>query len=359
MKALRFNADYETDLFFSNKAPAILNESLECILFFLTERPILTQKKYHPDYLDYVERMTGHRPVLVTQGEFENYWGLLQNRDLEKWWNSKITTAELIINMGWCENTFIVKDVSELREIKFDRDFLLKDPFGMSGQKFQILSSKMMEQERIVIANKALRNGPFILEPLLNRKYDFSQYIFPDNKKIAYQNIVDDKFQYKGTSFSHYTKATIEELPFFDLIDTKTWSQFEEQTNRIINFFSKHPNESGYSIDSFVYEENGILKIRVLSEINYRKTMGRLCFDLAQGFGFQRPWANLFLKKKSTSKIPTRTTLESLELKKDSTSGVIVLNPEDTRYDLFFLSAINTQEAKNLRLEIDRLLTNC
>jgi hypothetical protein len=358
MKALRFNADYETDLFFSNKAPAILNESLECILFFLTERPILTQKKYNPDYLDYVERMTGHRPLLVNQGEFENYWGLLQNRDLEKWWNSKITTAELILNMGWCENTYIIKDVSEFQKIKFERDFLLKDPFGMSGQKFQVLSSKMGEKERVEMANRALKNGPFILEPLLRRKFDFSQYIFPDNKKIAYQNIVDDKFQYKGTSFSDYRNATIEKLPFFDLIDAKTWSQFEDQTAIIINFFSKYPNESGYSIDSFVYEENGILKIRVLSEINYRKTMGKICFDLAQRFGLQRPWANFFLKKKSIGTFPHRIILEPLELKKNSNSGLIVLNPEHTRYDLFFLSAINSQEAQNLRLEIDRLLAN-
>ena len=358
MKALRFNADYELDLFYGQKGPEILNHSLEFMLFFLTNNPVLTQKKYDSGYLDHVEHISGHRPTLIKDGPYENYWGMLKNRELEKWWNSKLTTTELIIKKGWCSDTHILKSEDDVIGIGMTKDALLKDPHGMSGQKFQVLPREMIPGDKLSIVRRAIKNGPLILEPLLNRKYDFSQYIFPDGKKISYQNIVDEKFQYKGSIFHDYKRANLESLSFYQEIDKKYWSLFSKQIEDLITFFSQQPNECGYSIDSFIFEEMGELKIRPVSEINYRRTMGRISYELSLLYGGHRPWSMFMLQKSIPDKIPLWQKLKPLELSKHSSNGLVVLSPGDTRFDMLFLSAMNQEEGQSLKYEMQKLLAN-
>jgi len=96
MKALRVNADYEVELFHNKIASPAINQSIEFMLFFLKDNPLYSQKIYSTDYLNYVEKITGHVPQIVNKGSYDNFWGALKNKDLEKWWNSKITHTELI-----------------------------------------------------------------------------------------------------------------------------------------------------------------------------------------------------------------------------------------------------------------------
>ena len=353
MSALKVNADYETELFGFSKAPLIVNQSLEFLAFFLSDRPVYTTKKYTPDYLDYVERITGHRPETISTGEFENYWGALKNLELERWWNSKITTTELVIKKGWCQHTFILRSSSEIKDINWARDYLLKDPFGMSGQRFKVLYEHMDLNEKINHLENALKNGPVIIEPFFKRKLDFSQYIFPSGKIISYENVVDKNFQYKGSLFSDLTHPELENLNFYKLIHEDQWESYQIQTLEIVNFFSKYKNEIGYSIDSFIYEEDGKLKIRPLSEVNYRRTMGRVAYELSLRYGHGKNWSMLNLVK-SSPKINIRKTLQSF-LKNNS---VIVFSPGDTRFEILLLLADDKFEGEKLMVKINELLSD-
>jgi hypothetical protein len=354
MTSLRFNADYEMELFGQTRAPAIVNQSLEFLAFFLTEKPVFTNKFYSPEYLDYVERISGHRPQTVSTGVFENYWGALKNIELERWWNSKITTTEFVINQGWCHHTFILKDLSDVQKVNWERDYLLKDPFGMSGQRFRVIYQNMALKEKIILIENALKNGPIIMEPFLDRKFDFSQYVFPAEQRISYENIVDKNFQYKGSLFSDLTRPDYKSFSFFNLIHEKEWEIYEHQVQEIVNFFSKYKNELGYSIDSFIFEENEILKIRPLSEVNYRRTMGRVAYELALHYGQSRNWSMLSLVK-SNPKINLRKKLESY-LKNNN---LILLSPGNTRFEIILLLAEDKSEGQKLMTRINELLSNC
>lgn len=310
MKALKLNADYESELFYG-KPSLLINQSMEFFIFFLTDRPLYTHKKYAQDYLDYIEEKTGRKPIVQSHGSFENWWGLLKNIEQEKWWNSKITSTEL--SQKWLKNTLVIYSEEELPELT--GTMLIKDPFGMSGQKFQLSHSKPV-----------IKNFPVIIEPLLKRKYDFAQYVFPDGKIIAYQNLVDEKFQYKGTIFNG--EATLENLSFYTEVDSSEWKTYQEQTKEIVAHYSRYPNEIGYSIDSFVYEEEGKLKIRALSEVNYRRTMGRMAYELKEKYT-QSPWASLQLLKPSST---------PLWMKFKNEEDILVLTSGDLRFEVVLIS---------------------
>jgi len=344
MIPFKVNADYEVELFHNKIAPPAINQSIEFLLFFLASNPLYSQKTYSEDYLRHVAELTGRTPTIVAQGNFENFWGPLKNKDLEKWWNSKLTSTELIMSKGWCADTYIIKNEDDLKIINWNIDLLLKDPFGMSGQKFQLLRQAMTLQERKDTVLKAIAQGPVILEPWFNRKFDFSQYLFPNGKLIAYQNQVDGKFQYKGTIFQNFMSADLRDLFFYSQITEEKWASFRSQTQEVIDFYSQHPNEYGFSIDSFVYEEKGELKIRVMSEINYRRTMGRAAYELSEKFAADKSWTALLLAKASSLK-PLWKLTSGIE-------GVMVLSPGDSRFEVIFLAAKNRDEGLKL---IDRL----
>jgi len=316
MTALKVNGDYESVLFYGKSGSSLINETLEFLVFFLDDRPLYTNKKYDQSYLKRVEVFTGKKPRTISTGKFINWWGPLLDLKKEKKLNSKITSAELILKEGWCSDTHIIMgDFSVLDRTK---TYLLKNPYGMSGQKFQLLRPHDPLPE----------SGEFIAEPFLNRKFDFSHYVFPDGSIKSYQNIVDEKFQYKGTICTH-------RLSFQDKISDGEWLKFEEALKIIIAHYYDPQMPCGFSIDSFVYEEKGELKIRFLSEVNYRRTMGSVALELKDTFAKDKNWSLLLLGKDLSQKF-------SLE------KNLMILSPGDTRFDLVFCVSDDKNQIQKL-----------
>lgn len=340
MSAIKVNGDYESVLFFNKPLP-VVNEALEFLAMYLTQRPIITSKKYSKEFLDHVESFTGHIPVLQKEGKSENWWGALKNVEVEKKLNSKEMSAE------FNSDSYILKSMSDLP--KLDRTYLAKNPYGMSGQNFALV-----EEGRLENLEGMLKKGPVVLEPLFDRKFDFSHYVFPNGISICYENIVDSRFQYRGTLFRNYTQPTVENLSFANKVD---WSLFKSDYQKILSLYKTELN-LGYSIDSFVYEDHG-LKVRSLSEVNYRRTMGQTAFELALKFGGIRKWAAFVLTKSRGNFLETKKKLLPLEWEPDTSRGVILLSPGDTRYDMFFLSAVDENEGKILLSEMKELLPDC
>ena len=339
MKSIKFNADYESVLF-ANKPAPVINQALEFLAFFVDERPLITNKKYSEDYLNYVAAITGRKPVLKKEGQAENFWGKLENLPLEKKLNSKIESSKFIIDQKWCLHTYIIHSLEELNGLD-DRIYLAKNPYGMSGQNFVTFNKFAVNK-----VEPLLKFGAVIVEPLFDRKYDFSHYVFPDGKMICYQNLVDDKFQYRGTMFNNFQKATIENLGFYSEISKSEWKKFQDQLEMIIQFYRSEGAVDGFSIDSFVYSERGELKIRVMSEINYRRTMGLVCYLLAERFSNEDWCAFLLAKTNQHKMIPVDKTM-------------IQLSPGDSRYEMFFLSAKNRESGKLRFQELKKLLPDC
>lgn len=340
MSAIKVNGDYESVLFFKKSLP-VVNEALEFLAMFLDARPIITNKSYSKEFLDHVESFTGNRPVLQKEGKFENWWGPLTNIELEKKLNSKEMSA------AFNKDSYVIRSVSDLP--KLDRTYLAKNPYGMSGQNFAIVEEGRLENLEVM-----LKKSPVVVEPFFDRKFDFSHYVFPNGVSICYENLVDKKFQYRGTVFNNYTQPTIENLSFAQKVD---WTQFKSDYQNILSLYQSDL-KTGFSIDSFVYEDNG-LKVRSLSEVNYRRTMGQTAFELSLKFGGIRKWSAFLLTKSRNNFLDTKKKLLPLEWEPDTSRGVILLSPGDVRYDMFFLSAVDEAEGKQLLNEMRELLPDC
>lgn len=322
MKAIKVNADYEATLFSNNKTSPKINEALEFLAFYLDHRPVLTQKNYSEEYLNHVQSLTGRRPLTVKTGEYENWWGELKDLELERRLNSKKMSAELNIKEGWGRQMQLVSKLTELKALGPSKMYLAKDLFGMSGQNIHRFQGN--DQEALA---KLLTGKEILIEPLLNRKWDFSHYVFPDGNTICYQNIVDERFQYKGSVFHDIDEATIENLSFYSQISSEKWEAFKDALAIIIKTYQHSELSSGFSIDSFIYEEDGEFHIQYLSEVNYRKTMGLMAYELGRKLLPNRKHVSMELRKNTIigfAKMKVQTEKER----------VILLSPSDTRFDI-------------------------
>jgi hypothetical protein len=313
--AIKVNGDYEIQLFQGKQGLAIVNQSLEFLAFFLSDLPVLTHKIYSREYLDHVAAITGRFPETVKNGKALNWWGELHDLEHERWMNSKVTSMNLALREGWTKGQ-VLHGPEEAKNLVLEGDCLIKDAYGMSGMGLRKSTDL-----------SAIKNFPIIVEPLLKRTSDFSHYVFPGGSKIAYRNFVDERFQYRGSLFNGY------ECP-----------EMKDQLATIISYYTQRPLRMGFSVDSFFYEDCGESKLHILSEVNYRRTMGSTAWELIQKFGKGLAW-QLFLLVKCDVLGPV-----------SHIKGVLHLSPTDVRFQMFLLSASNAEEGREILEELKHSL---
>lgn len=341
---IRVNADYETELFTGGPGPKGINETIEFLAFFVTEDELLTQKEYPKDYLDYVERLTGHRPVIKNTGKATNWWGPLAHREKEQRLNSKITSTELALKEGWVEDAFVIRNHSEIPNLKKNREYLVKSPFEMSGRSFTLI--KNWEE------NTSYKH-PLIVEPFLSRKFDFSFYKIKEGTEIFYENLVDSKFQYKGSVFKNQGKD-LSDLSFYSKVSSEEWKKYLKAKDIIVSHFDSDIRP-GFSADSFIFEENNELKIHILSEINARRTMGITTYEIGKKFGKDKNWWSLILGKSLKGHGGFTYMISKLESLAQE-NKVLILSPGDSRFELLFLMAEDEREGEELLKRVNALL---
>jgi hypothetical protein len=339
MRAIRVNADYEMMLFENKSGPSIINQSLEFLAFFLTDRPVYTSKKYSAEYLDHVESITQRKPEIQQDGPFENWWGSLSDIGLERRLNSKLESALL------SPDTQIVSKLEEIK-ILSDKIYVAKAPGGMSGQHIRTFTRETLKN-----LEGDLLGGPLVIEPLFERIKDFSHYIFPDGM-IAYENIVDRRFQYRGT-IQNLLNPTQQGLSFYTDADSAEWERFSSDLNRIKEHYFSLGAKGGFSIDSFLYLEDNVRRIRSLSEVNYRKTMGLMSWELSKKYLVDQGWSFLCLvrKKKAVSFQQIKSACEK--------TNVLYLSPGDTRFEIFLIGSSSAHEGLIRYEELKSLLPDC
>jgi hypothetical protein len=349
---IKVNADYESVLF-GGPSLAKINEALDFLPLFLEDAPLLTHKKYSPSYLEMIQETRGSKPLLLTSGHASNWWGELKDIELERSLNSKLTSAQLSLAKGWIQESFILETAAEVQKLPLTpRPMLAKNANEMSGRGFLFLPHGVTEESKTDLAALVLK-GPLILEPFLQRKFDFSHYIFPDGKAICYETLVDDRFQYKGTLFTDWENPSIESLTFFSRVPADLWNDFRLRLDVIRNFYAQKVSFAdlafGFSIDSIVHEEKNQMRIHPLCEVNFRRTMGRVAYDLSKRYAGPLPWTCFLILPACKDSI-SRT--ESLR----RTKRFIHLSPEGARFTMVFLMAANKHEAKKMLSELQKLL---
>lgn len=335
-EALKFNADYELQL--QNRSSTKLNEHLEFLLFFIEHRPIINQRNYDPDYIEYVESIIKRKVILSKKTLYKNWWGDLSDIELEKFLNSK----KLVTLFD--KDSYLMKKGDSFH-FDVQKKYVAKALWGMSGRGNLIFQG----DELIKIQNFVDKWKEVVVEPFFNRLYDFSQFVFPDGYMMTYENVIDSHFHYKGSCFNRLNSPTLESLSFFKEIEFQKWKIFRQKTEKIVSFIRKKGGNSFFSIDSFIYLDQNEKKIRFLNEVNYRKTMGYITWLLSQVFANHNSWTKLILKK-STAKsfLEKLNEISSIQWQSDMKKGCLLLSPPESYFDIYFFSEENSIKGEQL-----------
>lgn len=343
----KMNLDYEAQLF-EGKSSEKINHALEYLAFYLSGGPFATTANYSEVFLRSIEELTGHRPELIKTKDFRNMWGVGADLEKERELNSKLLSAALTQKIVPKENVLLAKSADDISG-DFEFPLIVKRPQSMSGRGVKrLLNSIELEETPF----------PFVLEPLRNRIFDFSHFIYPSGEVIAYENRVDDNFQYCGSIFHRMNNPQVSSIPQFQNILSGEVHRYEKELQSYRQSYEELleeiPKNFGYSIDSFVYEHEGVSRIRTCSEFNFRRTMGWLCFELGKKLTPGSSWIalRLFFMKKDGGDI--RKYFHDLGVEKKH----LILSPPESRIQVVLFSATSSEEGEKLLAYADRFDIN-
>ena len=95
-----------------------------------------------------------------------------------------------------------------------------------------------------------------------------------------------------------------------------------------------------------------------MAEVNYRRTMGRICFELADKFSQQGNQSLTVLVKNHNSPKPIWKILKESNKDWGKNVKVFALSPGDTRFDFIFISVAKDIDYKIIIKELKNLLPN-
>ena len=352
---IRANFDYEIELF-SGHPNLKINQELEYLYWWSEDnlQSLATNYPYSEQYLDYLQSLVkGEVSTIKGKGD-TNWWGELIDIKTEKILNSKITSTQFAIENNLCHPlTKIVSSIDEINHLK-DLDYVLKNPYMMSGKGFKKFHSKNFSEEVKTWANKQFLTSPLILEPWLNKKEDFSSYVFLKEMRIeTYFNTSNDQGNYKGTIVYGNPTSVFEELERCG-VNLDYYFQF---TQLVSDYYITLGAKSGMSLDSFIFEEDGLKKVYLLSEVNYRKTMGWVALKLKKYLPVDGVGQLMMIKRENNYENfeDYKSLFNQFLYDSNSREGIILLSHHQNQFLTFFLSAKTDSQLNIYRDFLDKL----
>jgi len=259
-----FNLDFEKFIF-SGKKKYIphknINLAYEYLMLYL-ENDVCLQGEYESSFINHVSNLSQHE--FTFSKNITTYW-INDFLDIEnkKRLNSKIELYQFYK----LHNIYSDFEIFKYKNEKLLKGKVVKYDGGFSGNK--------------VFFEKAPFSPPFIVEGIKKRTLDFS-LLFSEGDSYGYVNVISDKLNYKETQYRGLD--AFEFIESLD-IDSKKKNKFLFDVELIRKKFIKNDLRGIWSLDSFLYLEDGDIQIHPGSEINFRKTMGYLSINIAKKLG--------------------------------------------------------------------------
>ncbi len=335
MKTYLTNFDFEECLKKENFQPPKYNKvsaSLEFIFFWLCKKneQLYTEKKYDQEYLAFIQQMRGQE-VYFTQDKKTSlipWWGKLESENdwlKEREVNSNITSQKIRekLNLNTL-NSKLITNKDELNAYRADCDtqVVFKEEFGFSGRGLHFDTSESM-------------SFPVVGEKYVQRVRDFGIRMTKDGHYLV-QNLIDSKGAYKGS----LVKDKFEEG---DSILTSSQKIFEHYRQQF--------SLSSLQIDCFQYLEEGELKFNPLCEVNHRKSMGGLAWNLHKEFGDNVSLIALVHQRKLKKVDNFKDYLSSLGPRlynRGVNKGIIPLSPSDSSFRMYFITEESERTLQHL-----------
>lgn len=259
----RVNLDFDAALAANN--PNLKNDKylseLEYIFFLVNdscENILSTKLAYTAEYLSHLSKLGFIKSEITNDlKEYQNWWGDLTDFDLAKTLNSKCWLA------SWhrpLEDMIIrSKDDVVLNEIKFYRP----------DQTFSGIGNRLIQNKE----DLSRVSYPGVLSKYVDVKKTFGvTYNLKTREYYIVENFTNSKGQFKGGRLISLSDLDVK----FNLNSTIDLIQSNLPNSEI----------SKIQFDNMIYEdEEGTLKLCPLVELNYRRTMGEVIFNVTKILG--------------------------------------------------------------------------
>jgi len=277
MRPIRVNADYDEVL--AGRPPRALQvRAIECLAFWVQDAPVAVEGEYAEDYLIHVAHHSGRMPRPVRDRDAQNWWGQLTDLPLERRLNSKLWARNWWANHYRYEGGVAFDEASVLALLNPNGATLVKRDHGMSGRGHWVIPADEWEAQKARVL-PWLADG-VVVEPLYARTQDVSALWLPEeNRFIYYRNQVDARFQWRGCRIER------EGAPNFDVAQERALAPWREQLDLLARDVRSAGHLGPFSVDAFFYRGNDGELFMPCTEINARKTMGWVAYNLAKCLG--------------------------------------------------------------------------
>jgi hypothetical protein len=299
IKHWRVNIDYESQLFDTDYNPLKyqkFNLALEHIFFYINKDPnssLSTSVNYSAKYLKSIETLGFLSPKISQDQHGDlayNWWGALQNLDLERKLNSKICSAQLAIDFRLPgPKQFHIREFSELEKIlkeNSEEKWLFRDPYKMSGQGSHIFKRDELVKNKILF-EKILKFRPMLFNNYCDRILDLGFTFNLDqglDELFFIINRIDGRLSFGGGEYFLNEEDFYREYPELDL--ENLMKEMRVHLKKVVQHCQELGAVGFLQVDTFIYKDSeNEIQINPLVEINYRRTMGQLLYafkDFAQ-----------------------------------------------------------------------------
>lgn len=289
------NLDYESYLFDPNYHENSdqylkINREFEYVFlpFAKTSDELITHCMFSNNDLDRYHEFGFEIPKMVlrkkqnVQNEIIYWWANKYNKELEIHLNSKLTSVDLAKMLGYgFENgtkVYTGQDIkNHINQFPRIENWILKNPFGMSGKGHYLFSKNQLVPEHIV-------KSRVLLEPLYKRVLDLGTTYELENGQIKNKfhviNFNNHIGQFKGA-------ATSLKPQFWSNLFENVLKIDSEKVEYILDLIADHylkmSPQNNIQIDSFFYLNDEFkIEFYPLVEVNCRKTMGLVVNELAK-----------------------------------------------------------------------------
>lgn len=294
MKTYKVDLDYESFLFDPNYTEDSVSNlkiirEFEYIFFLVNQENCILKnaRDYEKNYLNKLKGLDFIIPQLDPRAKnAESWWGNRHSYSIEQNLNSKITSAELGVKNNWgFDKGAFVKSSEEveahIKQFPEYKNWIIKRPHSFSGIGHYQFNSENINK---FIMNKIIL-GEVLLEPLYKRVFDIgTTFEVVDgiiNRQFMVENINSANGGFKGgvgaSTLDKFKKYIFEKYSY-------SLVKLEQITKEIAQNYLDMGAINNIQIDSFIYEEDGALKLYPLVEVNYRKTMGLVIQVLADKY---------------------------------------------------------------------------
>lgn len=310
------NFDYELELaaVVAPKLRSQLNERFEWLTLWADPRETFSHTQVYPaEYLKHVKSYKELPQFSCELVATHNWWGKLENMELEEKLNSKVFAAALARDLF----AFPFESYDGVSEIR--PGMVAKLNYSVSGRGLIQKNSDRQAQHCI------------FQEPLYDRVCDIGTRYERDEGvwRLLHRsfNRIDANFNFRGAELSRQMNTA------YDL------SNHDRDQLRLLDYLSTQFEFDSIQFDSFLFKSGDQVLAKPLCEINYRRTMIDVAYLILEQIGISE--AHFILRPIKPMDLKVWQRINSL----CQTYSAVLLNPPGAR-DIAIMTLDQDQRAK-------------